>query len=75
MIIKIVMVIMVVILMMSNEKSVVVLSVLVIFIWKESSEKHFGWCDFFHCHCFRKKHCRGNKKTGGAGTRTSSSGG
>ena len=62
--------------MMSNEKSVVVLSVLlVIFIWKESSEKHFGWCDFFHCHCFRKRHCSGNKKTGEAGTGTSSNGG
>ena len=73
--VKIVMVIMVVILRMSNEKSVVVLSVLVIFIWKESSEKHFGWCDFFHCHCFRKKHCSGNKKTGEAGTGTSSNGG
>ena len=69
------MVIMVVILRMSNEKSVVVLSVLVIFIWKESSEKHFGWCDFFHCHCFRKRHCSGNKKTGEAGTGTSSNGG
>ena len=62
--------------MMSNEKSVVVLSVLVIFIWKESSEKHFGWCDFFHCHCFRKKSTAAEiKKTGEAGTGSSSNGG
>ena len=68
------MVIMVVILMMSNEKSVVVLSVSVIFIWKESSENHFGWCDFIVT-VLEKETAVKIKKTGEAGTGTSSNGG
>ena len=60
---------------MSNEKSVVVLSVLVIFIWKESAESILADVISFIVTVLEKDTAAEIKKTGEAGTGPSSNGG